>query len=57
MYELNNRTKETRPQDFVDDPWRFYMKGRFFRGMELLSYIYRVLKTESGISISAFGLR
>ena len=57
MYELNNRTKEARPQDFVDDPWRFYMKGGFFRGMELLSYIYRILKTESGISIFAFGLR
>ena len=36
--ELNNRTKEARPQDFVDDPWRFYMKGGFSRGMELISY-------------------
>ncbi|XP_044179862.1 uncharacterized protein LOC122961279 [Acropora millepora] len=29
--ELNNRTKEARPRDFVDDPWRFYMKGGFSR--------------------------
>ncbi|XP_044179863.1 venom prothrombin activator oscutarin-C non-catalytic subunit-like [Acropora millepora] len=29
--ELNNRTKEARPGDFVDDPWRFYMKGGFSR--------------------------
>ncbi|XP_044165850.1 uncharacterized protein LOC122949866 [Acropora millepora] len=29
--ELNNRTKEARPEDFVDDPWRFYMKGGFSR--------------------------
>ena len=34
--ELNNRTKEARPEDFVDDPWRFYMKGGFSRGMEVL---------------------
>ncbi|XP_067030131.1 uncharacterized protein [Acropora muricata] len=31
MCELNNRTKEARPEDFVDDPWRFYMKGGFSR--------------------------
>ena len=37
--ELNNRTKEARPEDFVDDPWRFYMKGGFSRGMEVISYI------------------
>ncbi|XP_074634972.1 uncharacterized protein LOC141893461 isoform X1 [Acropora palmata] len=29
--ELNNRTKEARPEDFADDPWRFYMKGGFSR--------------------------
>ncbi|XP_044173333.1 uncharacterized protein LOC114974261 [Acropora millepora] len=29
--ELNNRTKEARPQDFEDDPQRFYMKGGFSR--------------------------
>ncbi|XP_067040212.1 uncharacterized protein [Acropora muricata] len=29
--ELNNRTKEARPQDFQGDPWRFYMKGGFSR--------------------------
>ncbi|XP_044184017.1 uncharacterized protein LOC122964492 [Acropora millepora] len=29
--ELNNRTKEARPQDFKEDPWRFYMKGGFSR--------------------------
>ncbi|XP_044184097.1 uncharacterized protein LOC114952462 [Acropora millepora] len=29
--ELNNRTKEARPRDFQDDPWRFYMKGGFSR--------------------------
>jgi len=29
--ELNNRTKEARPEDFKDDPWRFYMKGGFSR--------------------------
>ena len=32
--ELNNRTKEARPGDFVDDPWRFYMK--------LLGYLSKV---------------
>ena len=37
--ELNNRTKEATPEDFVDDPWRFYMKGGFSRGMEVISYI------------------
>ena len=37
--ELNNRTKEARPEDFVDDPWRFYMKGGFSRGVEVISYI------------------
>ena len=30
--ELNNRTKEARPEDFGDDPRRFYMKGGFGRG-------------------------
>ena len=54
--ELNNRTKEATPEDFVDDPWRFYMKGGFSRGMEAESYISRVLNTESGISIFTFGL-
>ena len=34
--ELNNRTKEARPQDFADDPWRFYMKGGFSRGMDII---------------------
>ncbi|XP_044165854.1 uncharacterized protein LOC114974569 isoform X2 [Acropora millepora] len=29
--ELNNRTKEARPEDFGDDPRRFYMKGGFGR--------------------------
>ncbi|XP_067037071.1 uncharacterized protein [Acropora muricata] len=29
--ELNNRTKEATPEDFVDDPWRFYVKGGFSR--------------------------
>ncbi|XP_044183988.1 uncharacterized protein LOC114967223 [Acropora millepora] len=29
--ELNNRTKEARPEDFKEDPWRFYMKGGFSR--------------------------
>ena len=37
--ELNNRTKEARPEDFVDDPWRFYMKGGFSRGMVILIYL------------------
>ncbi|XP_067030111.1 uncharacterized protein [Acropora muricata] len=31
--ELNNRTKEARPQDLQDDPWKFYMKGGFSRGV------------------------
>ena len=35
--ELNNRTKEARPQDFKEDPWRFYMKGGFSRGMFILN--------------------
>ena len=56
MCELNNRTKEARPEDFVDDPWRFYMKGGFSRGIEVVSYMSRILKTESGISIFTFGL-
>ncbi|XP_067030135.1 uncharacterized protein [Acropora muricata] len=29
--ELNNRTKEATPEDFVDDPCRFYVKGGFSR--------------------------
>ena len=37
--ELNKRTKEARPQDFVDDPWKFYMTGGFRRGMEVLQII------------------
>ena len=54
--ELNNRTKEARPEDIVDDPWRFYMKDGFSRGMEVVSYISRVLNTKSGISIFTFCL-
>ena len=30
--ELNNRTKEARPEDFSPDPTRFYMKRAFNRG-------------------------
>ena len=37
--ELNNRTKEARPGDFVDDPWRFYMKGGFGRGIIISIYL------------------
>ena len=32
--ELNNRTKEARPEDFLSDSKRFYMKRAFNRGME-----------------------
>ena len=31
--ELNNRTKETRPEDFMPDPTRFYMKRVNNKGM------------------------
>ena len=37
--ELNNRTKEARPGDFLDDPWRFYMKGGFSRGIIISIYL------------------
>ena len=37
--ELNNRTKEARPEDFVDDPWGFYMKGGFSRGIIISIYL------------------
>ena len=41
MCELNNRTKEARPENFVDDPWRFYMKGGFSRGIGIWNlYLY-----------------
>ena len=32
--ELNNRTKEARPEDFLPDSKRFYMKRASNRGME-----------------------
>ena len=31
--ELNNRTKEARPEDFLHNPKRFYMKRTFNRGI------------------------
>ena len=30
--ELNNRTKEARPKDFLPDPTRFYIKRAIHRG-------------------------
>lgn len=35
--EINNRTKEARPGDFMSDPTRFYMKRANNRGTFLLS--------------------
>lgn len=32
MCELNNRTKEARPEDFVPDPDRYYFRRDFGRG-------------------------
>ena len=32
MCELNNRTKEARPEDFVPDPDRYYFRRDFCRG-------------------------
>ena len=34
--ELNNRTKEARPEDFVPDSDRFYIKRLYGRGIVLL---------------------
>ena len=33
--ELNNRTKEARPENFRTDPARFYVRRLFHRGMFL----------------------
>jgi len=35
--EMNNRTKEARPEDFMSDPTRFYMKRANNRGTLPLS--------------------
>ena len=42
--ELNNRTKEARPEDFLPDPTRFYMKRAIDRGttqFSLVDCLYR----------------
>ena len=36
--ELNNRTKEARPEDFVTSDDRFYLERLSERGMQVLSY-------------------
>ena len=41
--ELNNRTKEARPEDFVHDFKRFYMTRTFNRGIEVFSKMLRIL--------------
>ena len=37
--ELNNRTKEARPEDFLPDPRRFYMKRATNRGTTKFSLV------------------
>ena len=44
MCELNNRTKEARPEDFVANSERFYIKRLDGRGIILWVFIYVILK-------------
>ena len=41
--ELNNKTKEARPEDFVQDFKRFYMRHSFNSGIKVFSKISRIL--------------
>lgn len=43
LYELNNRTKEARPEDFVENMNRYYMMKSSERGVENYKY-YNVKK-------------
>ena len=47
--ELNNRTKEATPEDFMPDQMRYYMKRSHNRGTPLLlfsSFAYSILSME-----------
>ena len=46
MCELNNRTKEARPEDFVPDADRFYIKRLDGRGIVLLRVLISIILKE-----------
>ena len=48
--EMNNRTKEARPEDYMSDPTRFYMKRANNRGALPLSLFVFFTFTNSVIS-------
>ena len=41
--ELNNRSKEVRPEDYVTDPGRIYMTVPFNKGKCSFDYLYQLL--------------
>ena len=47
--ELNNRTKEARPGDFLLDSQRFYMRRAFNRGRGLFSKNLGILSQENSL--------
>ena len=51
--ELNNRTKEARPEDFMPDQTRFYMKRAHNRGTHWLPvYVFYRLLSNLALSLS-----
>ena len=47
MCEMNNRTKEAKPEQFVSDPDRFYMKRGAHRGNVADFNYFNVVKVAS----------
>ena len=53
MCELNNRTKEAKPEDFIPDPDRYYFRKPVNRG-NLNIFILSLTKAQRQISDSSF---